>query len=71
MRETSLFWIAIMLITAGTWALRFVPMLAHGRFDTPPVLKRLLAHMPSAVLAALMIPGSVWIDRPRRLRGLA
>jgi branched-subunit amino acid transport protein len=61
MSATATFWVVIGLITAGSMAMRLFPMLAHGRFETPPVLKRLLAHMPTAVLAALMIPGSVWI----------
>ena len=57
----STFWIAIVAIALGTQAMRLVPMLAHGRFDTPPWLRRLLAHVPAATLAALMIPGSVWL----------
>jgi branched-subunit amino acid transport protein len=59
--ETATFWAVIGLITAGTLALRLFPMLAHGRWETPPWLRRLLAHMPTATLAALMVPGSVWI----------
>jgi branched-subunit amino acid transport protein len=55
------FWIAIILIALGTQAMRLIPMLAHGRFETSPQLKRLLAHVPAATLAALMIPGSVWL----------
>ena len=55
------FCIAIALIALGTQAMRMIPMLAHGRFETPPWLKRLLAHVPAATLAALMIPGSVWL----------
>lgn len=61
MSDAATFWLVIGLITVGTMAMRFFPMLAHGRFETPPTLKRLLAHMPTAVLAALMIPGSVWL----------
>jgi branched-subunit amino acid transport protein len=55
------FWLAIVAMAIGTQAMRLVPMLAHGRFETPPWLKRLLAHVPAATLAALMIPGSVWL----------
>jgi len=55
------FWVAIALVAVGSQAMRIIPMLAHGRFETPPALKRLLAHVPAATLAALMVPGSIWL----------
>jgi branched-subunit amino acid transport protein len=55
------FWVVIGIIGLGTLAMRIVPMLAHGRIETPPTLQRLLRHVPAATLAALAIPGSVWL----------
>lgn len=58
---TGSFWLVIVLCTLGTLAMRLVPMLAHGRVRTPAALERLLAHVPAAALAALAIPGSLWL----------
>jgi branched-subunit amino acid transport protein len=55
------FWVVIALVSLGTQAMRVVPMLAHGRIETPTALRRLLRHVPAATLAALAIPGSVWL----------
>lgn len=55
------FWVVIALVSLGTLTFRIVPMLAHGRIETPPTLQRLLKHVPAATLAALAIPGSVWL----------
>jgi branched-subunit amino acid transport protein len=58
--STGTFWLAIALISVGTQALRLTPMLAHGRVRTPPVVRRLLAHLPAAALTALAVPGTLY-----------
>lgn len=56
------FWLVIGVAGAGTFALRVIPFLAHGRVETPPALARLLRFVPAASLAALVIPGSILVN---------
>lgn len=55
------FWLVIALVGLGTQAMRIVPVLAHGRIKTPPVVDRLLRHVPAVALAALAIPGALYL----------
>lgn len=49
-------WLTILGIGAGTFALRLSFIHLWGRLHVPPVLMRALNYVPSAVLAALVVP---------------
>ncbi|MBI5231069.1 MAG: AzlD domain-containing protein [Coriobacteriales bacterium] len=55
----SSFWLVIALAGVGTLLMRALPMLAHGRIAPRPALQRVLAYVPAASLAALVVPGSL------------
>ena len=62
MSELARFWLVIGLVGAGTFAMRVVPMAAHGRVRTPRVMRRLLKHLPAAALTALAVPGILYAE---------
>jgi len=49
-------WLTILGIGAGTFALRLSFIHLWGRLRLPPVCMRALHYVPSAVLAALVVP---------------
>ena len=56
-------WIVILVIGAGTFALRISMMALLGRIErTPPAVARVLRFIRPAVLAALIAPAVVFID---------
>ncbi len=70
-------WLAIILASAGTFALRASFLAFANRLvDLPPLAQRVLRQIPPAVLAALVVPSLVRPDgdldlwQPRLLAGL-
>jgi branched-subunit amino acid transport protein len=61
MTATAQFWLLIVLLGAGTWAMRSFPIMLHGRVPHPPWLERLLKYVPVAALTALVVPGSLYL----------
>ncbi len=61
MTPRALFWSLIAALAVGTWAMRSLPIMAHGRVPHPPWLERLLRHVPVAALTALVVPGSLFV----------
>lgn len=59
--STSTFWLVIIAVGLGTYAMRTVPLLLHGRLRMPPSIERLLRHVPAAALAALIVPASLLV----------
>jgi branched-subunit amino acid transport protein len=55
------FWLVIGIVGLGTVLMRTVPIMAHGRVRTPPVLERLLKHVPAAALTALIVPAALYL----------
>jgi branched-subunit amino acid transport protein len=55
------FWLLIVLLAAGTWAMRSLPIMLHGHVPHPPWLERLLRHVPVAALTALVVPGALYL----------
>ena len=55
------FWLVIAVVGMGTVLMRTVPIMAHGRVRTPPVLARLLKHVPAAALTALIVPSTLYL----------
>ncbi|MEF8781192.1 MAG: AzlD domain-containing protein [Haloferacaceae archaeon] len=56
-------WLAVVLIGAATFGLRFSFIYLFGRVDeVPPSVRRALRYVPPAVLAALVTPALVTID---------
>ncbi|MFB6096515.1 MAG: AzlD domain-containing protein [Haloferacaceae archaeon] len=59
----SLVWGVILLIAAGTLALRVSFIVLFGRLDdVPDWLERLLELVPPAAIAALVLPSLVYLD---------
>jgi branched-subunit amino acid transport protein len=54
------FWILIVVLALGTWAMRSLPIMLHGHVPHPPWLERLLRHVPVAALTALVVPASLY-----------
>lgn len=61
MNPTAQFWLLIVLLAAGTWAMRSLPIMLHGRVPHPPWLTRLLRHVPVAALTALVVPAALYV----------
>jgi len=61
MSATAQFWLLIVVLGAGTWAMRSVPIMLHGHVPHPPWLERLLRYVPVAALTALVVPGSLYL----------
>jgi branched-subunit amino acid transport protein len=59
--ETLRFWILIVALAAGTWAMRAVPIMTHGHVPHPPWLERLLRHVPVAAITAIVVPGALYL----------
>lgn len=57
------FWVIIIALAAGTYAMRVVPILAYGRISMPGWLERFLRHVPAAALTALIVPGVLYVHR--------
>lgn len=56
-------WLTIVLAGAGTFAMRASFLAAAGRLaEVPPPVQRLLRQIPSAALAALVVPAFVRPD---------
>jgi branched-subunit amino acid transport protein len=54
------FWLMIAVLALGTWAMRSLPIMFHGRLPHPPWLERLLRHVPVAAITALVVPASLY-----------
>ena len=54
------FWVLIAGLAAGTWAMRSLPIMFHGKLPHPPWLERLLRHVPVAAITALVVPASLY-----------
>lgn len=61
MSATSQFWLLIALLGLGTWLMRSMPIILHGRVPHPAWLERLLRYVPVAALTALVVPGSLYL----------
>jgi branched-subunit amino acid transport protein len=61
MSPTAQFWLLIVLLGAGTWAMRSFPIMLHGHVPHPPWLERLLKYVPVAALTALVVPASLYL----------
>jgi branched-subunit amino acid transport protein len=60
MSATATFWVLIVTLALGTWLMRSLPIMLHGRVNTPPWAERLLRYVPVAALTALMVPGALY-----------
>lgn len=63
MSETAQFWVLIVLLALGTWAMRSLPIMLHGHVPHPPWLTRLLRHVPVAALTALVVPSALYLHQ--------
>ena len=61
MSPLAQFWVLIVVLAGGTWAMRSLPIMLHGKVPHPPWLERLLRHVPVAALTALVVPASLYI----------
>lgn len=61
MSATAQFWLMIVVLALGTWAMRALPIMLHGHVAHPPWLERLLKHVPVAALTALVVPGVLYL----------
>lgn len=61
MTETAQFWLLIVVLAAGTWAMRALPIMLHGHVPHPPWLARILRHVPVAALTALVVPAALYV----------
>lgn len=61
MSEVAQFWLLIVVLAAGTWAMRSLPIMLHGHVPHPPWLTRLLKYVPVAALTALVVPGALYV----------
>jgi len=59
--ELARFWVVIVVLAVGTWAMRSLPIMLHGAVNTPPWAQRLLRYVPVAALTALVVPGALYI----------
>jgi len=58
---TAQFWLLIIVLAAGTWAMRALPIMLHGHVPHPPWLTRLLRHVPVAALTSLVVPAALYV----------
>lgn len=63
MSTTAQFWFVILVLAAGTWAMRSLPIMLHGHVPHPPWLTRLLKHVPVAALTALVVPSALYLHQ--------
>ncbi len=73
-------WLAILLIGAGTFGLRFAFLPLAGRVALPSRLIRALRYVPAAILSAIVLPAlcvgpsgmlDIGIGNPKLLAGIA
>jgi len=57
------FWLLIVVLAAGTWLMRSLPIILHGHVAHPPWLERILKHVPVAALTALVVPGALYLHQ--------
>lgn len=55
------FWLLVAVLAAGTWAMRSLPIMLHGRVRHPRWIDHLLRHVPPAALTALVVPGALYV----------
>lgn len=55
------FWLLTLALALGTWLMRALPIMLHGRVPHPAWLERLLRHVPVAALTALVVPGALYL----------
>lgn len=55
------FWILILVLALGTWLMRSLPIMLHGRVTPKPWTERLLRYVPVAALTALVVPGALYL----------
>ena len=67
MSQTAQFWLLILLLGAGTWAMRSFPIMLHGHVPHPPWLERLLKYVPVAALDRAGRAGVALSEAERRL----
>ncbi len=61
MNEVAGFWAVIVVLAAGTFLMRSIPLWLHGRSFMPPWVDRFLRYVPAAALTALVVPGSLYV----------
>lgn len=61
MSQRALFWLVIVVLAIGTWAMRSLPIMLHGHVKLPSWADRLLRYTPVAALTALVVPGSLYL----------
>jgi branched-subunit amino acid transport protein len=61
MSARATFWLIIVVLAAGTWAMRSLPIMVHGAIETPRWIDKLLRHVPVAALTALVVPGVLYL----------
>ena len=61
--STTTIWVVILIVGAGTFALRVSMIALLGRVErTPPAVERVLRFIRPAVLAALIAPAVILLD---------
>ncbi len=71
MTAAAQFWLLIVVLAAGTWAMRSFPIMLHGHVPHPPWLERLLKHVPVAALTALVVPDALYVKDATGAYGFA
>jgi branched-subunit amino acid transport protein len=61
MSRSEQFWILIIVLAIGTWLMRSLPIVLHGRVTPKPWTERLLRYVPVAALTALVVPGALYL----------
>lgn len=61
MSATATFWLIIVVLAVGTWAMRALPIMLHGHVTLPAWSERLLRYVPVAALTALVVPGALYL----------
>jgi len=61
MSAVASFWLVIVVLAVGTWAMRSLPIMLHGHVPTPKWAERLLRYVPVAALTALVVPSVLFL----------
>lgn len=61
MSPQAQFWLIIVVLAFGTWAMRSFPIMLHGHVPHPHWLERLLKYVPVAAMTALSVPGVLYL----------
>ncbi|MCC5856812.1 MAG: AzlD domain-containing protein [Ectothiorhodospiraceae bacterium] len=77
--DSWLIWLLILVIGAGTYLMRLSGIQLFGEHGMPPQLKLALRFVPSAVIAAIVVPAIVYggpepglhLENARLLAGIA